>query len=154
MENVSHHLSFSSSVSVKKRISKFLSKRRRKDRSTQKRPSYSSKLLVDVCAEEGVRSRSRGSGMSSTAIAFRRSMVAVALLVTSLKATKLAPMTRNCLLRHVYVSQLVRAGEMVASTSRTEQSPPFCVKVPSKYVILCQWTWRKPRWHSSRLWGS
>jgi hypothetical protein len=146
MEKVSHHLSFSSSVSVKKTISRFLSKRRRKDRSTQKRPSYSSKLLVDVCAEEGVRSRSRGSGISSTAIAFRRSMVAVALLVTSLKATKFAPMTRNCLLRQVYVSQLVRAGERVTSTSRTEQSPPFCVRVPSKYVILCQWT--------SRLWGS
>jgi len=34
MENVTHHLSFSSSVSVKKRISKFLWKRRRNDRST------------------------------------------------------------------------------------------------------------------------
>jgi hypothetical protein len=34
MENVTHHLSFSSSVSVKNRISKFLWKRRRNDRST------------------------------------------------------------------------------------------------------------------------
>lgn len=35
IEKVSHHLSFSSSVSVKKRISRFLSKRRRNERSTQ-----------------------------------------------------------------------------------------------------------------------
>ena len=40
-------------------------------------------------------------------------MVTVALLVTSLNATKFAPMTRNCLLRHVYVSRLVHAPKGV-----------------------------------------
>jgi len=92
----SHHRAFSSSVSAKNVISSSSGKTRRKDLSTPYIPS-SSYRLRDVRPEAGL--MGLGSWLSSTAIAFLRLMVAVTFFVTSLNATKLAPITRSRLRR-------------------------------------------------------
>lgn len=99
-----YHFVFSSSVSAKKRISWSAGNIKRKDRSTPYNPSYSSAHLLPLrpdILDAGLIALFRTSWSSSTAMAFLRSIVAVALFVTSLKATRLAPMTRNCRRRHV-----------------------------------------------------
>ena len=85
-------------------------------------------------------------------MAFFKLIVAVALLVTSLNATRLDPMTLSWRRRHDYAYD---QQTFIHSRGKlTMQSPPLCVNVPSKYVTLCQLICLNPRWHSSRLWGS
>ena len=99
-DRMTDHLAFSSSVSAKNIISSSFGNIRRNDLSTPPRPSYSStyRLLLAVAPEAGVRT---SGWSSSTAMAFLSPIVAVAFFVTSLKATRFAPITRNCRRRHV-----------------------------------------------------
>jgi hypothetical protein len=91
-----HHLPFSSSESAKNAISSWLGKINRNDLSTPQGLSKSSTHRVRTAGLESVLIRRLARAWSSsTAIAFRRSMVAVARFVTSLNATRLAPMTRS-----------------------------------------------------------